>query len=102
MRGPQSVLYGTDALGGRAASWLDAKTGDPVHIGLVLGPNGRKGPWKTRAPVKPRATNGQGLTMEQIAAAVADGAVIAFAATILESDDFVVLALFDNLAGNAC
>ena len=46
-----------------------AATGDVVVEDLLeaLGPGNRHGPWKVRVPAKPKATNGQGITMEQVA-----------------------------------
>ena len=51
-----------------AVDVLMATTGDVVVEDLLeaLGP-GRKEPWKVRVPSKPRAANGQALTMEHIA-----------------------------------
>jgi thiamine pyrophosphate-dependent acetolactate synthase large subunit-like protein len=51
-----------------AVDVLMATTGDVVVEDLIeaLGP-GRKEPWKVRVPAKPRAANGQALTMEHIA-----------------------------------
>src|SRR5215470_2314136 len=46
-----------------------AATGDAVVADLLeaLGEGGRKEPWKTRPPAKPKSADGQGVTMEQIA-----------------------------------
>jgi thiamine pyrophosphate-dependent acetolactate synthase large subunit-like protein len=48
---------------------LMAATGDPVVSELLeaLGPGGKKEPWKARQPGKPKGSDGNAITMEQIA-----------------------------------